>query len=163
MKHTKRKIQTVIDGFYLFLWIVIFQGVGFFMGKITQINLNPWYSSLSKSVLTPTDVTFAIIWPILYVFLAILGFKIFIKENLFSRKIKLIYGVQLLLNWLWTPIFFGLHWVGMALCILSVMLILTGMLTVELHHRKKKLTLLIAPYFIWIIFATYLNGTIWIN
>jgi translocator protein len=163
MKHTKRKIQTVIDGFYLFLWIMIFQGVGFFMGKITQINLNPWYSSLSKSILTPTDVTFAIIWPILYVFLAILGFKIFIKENLFSRKIKLIYGVQLLLNWLWTPIFFGLHWVGMALCILSVMLILTGMLTVELHHRKKKLTLLIAPYFIWIIFATYLNGTIWIN
>lgn len=151
------------DFFYLFIWILMLQIVSYSIGQLTQTNLSSWYNPLIKSTLTPPAITFAIVWPILYTLLAVLGAIIFSPNSMTQKKIKVIYCVQLILNWSWTPIFFYLHWVGIALFILNIMLILTCVLIIQLYSTNKNLALLLIPYLIWIAFAAYLNAVIWMN
>ena len=162
-----RKVQknpTQRLNFMCFLcWIVILQLVGYFMGQITQANLSAWYHPLIKSSLTPPPITFAIVWPALYVLLAVLGAMIFSKENLYPPKIKILYLTQLILNWSWTPIFFYLHWIGTALFFLISMVVITTTLIIKGYSENKKILLLLMPYLVWIIFATYLNAIIWLH
>lgn len=132
------------------------------MGIITRANIHPWYENLAKSLLTPPDISFAIVWPILYLLLAIVGLNLFIKKKNCSLKQRVIYSVQLVLNWLWTPVFFSFHWVDIAYLILVSMVILTTILICDLYNNQRKLAYLLIPYLIWILFATYLNGVIWL-
>ncbi|MCH9757081.1 MAG: tryptophan-rich sensory protein [Gammaproteobacteria bacterium] len=155
-----KKFTTKLDVIYLAIWIIALQSVGYLMGIITQANLEPWYYHLTKSSLTPPDISFAIVWPILYVLLAIVGFNLFLKKNLCSVRQQTIYSAQLILNWLWSPIFFSLHWPWFALVILGLMVTLTAILIYDLYEQHKKLALLLIPYLVWIVFATYLNGVI---
>jgi translocator protein len=148
---------------YFLCWIVILQLAGYFMGQITQENLIAWYHPLIKSTLTPPPITFAIVWPALYLLLAVLGSMVFSKENLYPSKIKILYLMQLILNWSWTPIFFYLHWVGAALFVLSSMVVITTVLIIQGYSENKKILLLLMPYLVWIIFATYLNAIIWLH
>lgn len=147
----------------LLSWVITLQLMGYFMGQLTQDNITPWYDQLLKSSLTPPPITFAIVWPILYTVLAIIGSTIFSKHKTYSKKIKYLYSVQLILNWAWTPIFFHLHWVGTALFVLSSILFLTSALTIDIYAKNKKMFFLLTPYLIWIAFATYLNAVIWIH
>ena len=152
-----------LNRMYFLCWIVILQVVCYFMGQITQANLSAWYHPLIKSTLTPPPIMFAIVWPALYVLLAVLGAMIFSKETQYSQKIKVLYLTQLILNCSWTPIFFYLHWVGIALCVLSSMVVITTALIIAGYAKNKKIFFLLMPYLIWIIFATYLNAIIWLN
>jgi translocator protein len=158
-KHATRRLNLM----YFLCWIVILQLVCYLMGQITQANLSTWYHPLIKSTLTPPSITFAIVWPVLYVLLAILGAMIFSKENQYSPKIKGLYLTQLILNCSWTPIFFYLHWVGTALFVLSSMVVITTALIIASYAKNKKIFFLLMPYLIWIIFATYLNAIIWLH
>ncbi len=153
---------TKIYCFYLFIWIITLQIMGYCMGVLTQENLTPWYTTLTKSALTPPDHVFAIVWPILYLVLAVVGFNIFLKKNQCTAKEKYVYGIQLILNWLWSPIFFHFHAVGAALIILAMMVLLTIILVYMLYSRHRILALLLIPYLAWILFATYLNAIIWV-
>ncbi len=58
---------------YLLLWIIVLQLSGYLMGMLTEANLDPWYRMLNKSSLTPPDIVFGIVWPILYILLAVVG------------------------------------------------------------------------------------------
>jgi translocator protein len=158
-KHPTKRLNLM----YFLCWIVILLLVSYFMGQITQVNLSVWYQPLIKSTLTPPPITFAIVWPALYVLLAILGAMIFSKENQYSPKIKVLYLTQLILNWSWTPIFFYLHRVGIALFFLSSMVVITTALIIEGYAKNKMIFFLFMPYLIWIIFATYLNAIIWLH
>jgi len=160
---TLKKLRQNQNTLSLCMWILTLQVISYLIGLLTQINFSPWYNQLIKSALTPPPITFAIVWPLLYILLAILGSTIFSKNDTSSKKIQFIYSVQLILNWSWTPIFFYLHWSGTALLILAGMLALTSLLMTELHKKNKALLLLLVPYLIWITFATYLNTIIWIN
>ncbi len=162
MTHANKKSTCKkTDLFPVLIWIVALQLIGYSMGRLTGANLHPWYASLTKSLLTPPDITFAIIWPMLYILLAIVGANLFFKKNLFSTEQQTLFGAQLILNWLWSPVFFGLHWVAIAFIILNCMVMLTTVLIYTLYGQHKKLALLLMPYLIWIIFASYLNGVIW--
>lgn len=144
----------------LLLWIISYQAVSFIMGQITQGNIETWYASLPKSSLTPHSLVFPIAWSILYVFLAYLGFLLFhqIKS---TKKIKVLYLIQMLLNWLWTPIFFGLHCLGAALITLSLMVAINAYLTYNFWAISKGYGILSLLYQLWISFALYLNFYIW--
>ena len=64
------------NGIKLILWILSFELIGFFLGLLTQANILSWYEGLNKSILTPPGWVFSIVWPLLYVCLAILGFHL---------------------------------------------------------------------------------------
>ncbi len=147
----------------LIIWIVVFEAIGFFLGMLTQANIHPWYEGLNKSALTPPGFVFSIAWSILYALIAIVGWALW--ENRNNTKIKhlvYLYFIQLVMNWAWTPLFFKLHWLSFSFLWIVVMVCLNGIIIVSIKHEKKAIALALIPYLLWLMFATYLNGVIWV-
>ena len=140
-------------------WIIGFQAVSILMGLITRGGLEPWYITLEKSSLTPPGYVFGIVWPILYVFLAIFGKLIHDKAKVKSIPYLIpIFWFQMILNWLWSPIFFYLQLTATALVIIMILILSNATIIFKsVKGNEAKQTLLIIPYFIWLCFACYLN------
>ena len=145
------------------LWIVVFQIIGYFLGMITQHNIVSWYPTLHKSSLTPPDIFFPIVWFILYCMLAVSGYVLWHYRHQPKAKLALVfYTLQILLNWAWMPLFFYFHWIGVSLFCIAAIIILT-LITILFTHKTYKLScVLLIPYFIWLLFAGYLNAVIWV-
>lgn len=145
------------------VWIIVFQAIGYLLGRFTQDNVITWYSTLNKSSLTPPDIVFPIVWFILYCMLAVAGYLLWQHRHESKGRLALgFYFSQLLLNWAWTPLFFYFHWVGISLLCLVAIIILT-LLTIFIARNTYRLSaILMVPYFIWLLFAGYLNAMVWI-
>ncbi len=120
-------------------------------------NLN-WFHTLNKPAIAPPDWIFAPVWTILYILMAA-SLIILIKTN--SNKSKLIpitlFTIQLALNAIWSPIFFGNMNITGGLVIV-ILLLLTLILTIISFFRISKIAAyLLIPYLIWTSFATILN------
>ncbi len=117
-----------------------------------------WYYSLNKSPFTPPAWIFPVVWTILYLMIAI-SFLFFIKDGFSKDKIfpTVIFIIQLILNFCWSPVYFGLHNIALAFFII-ILLIIFVFINIILFYKKSKIAAyLLIPYFIWIIFAAYLN------
>ncbi len=144
--------------FSLILWIAALILIGSFIGSLTKSEITAWYSTLNRSPLTPENYAFPIAWTILYAIIAICGWIIWRASSFPNlRLIKNLYAIQLILNWSWTPLFFCYHLTGFALVILVIMDILVSMLIYLAYPKIKSASLLMIPYLLWILFATYLN------
>lgn len=145
------------------IWVIIFQIVGFFLGRLTHHDILSWYPILHKSSLTPPDIVFPIVWSILYCMIALSGYSLWQYRHQPQAKLALVfYILQVLLNWTWTPLFFYFHWIGASLFCISMIIIFT-LITIVLTRNTYKLScLMLLPYFIWLIFAGYLNAVIWV-
>ena len=138
----------------LFLWIVIFQLVGILLGLFTKANMDPWYLTLEKSGLTPPDIVFSIVWPILYVMIAAAGWHLWrVKNYVGERLAKTCYVLQVFFNWSWTPIFFVYHQIGMALICIGLMSVFTFMTMCFSYKNRLATAVLLAHYFLWSLFA----------
>ncbi len=145
------------------LWIVVFQIIGFFSGRIAQHDILSWYPFLHKSSLTPPDIVFPIVWFILYCMLAISGYSLWQHRHQQKAKLALIfYGLQVVLNWAWTPLFFYFHWIAASFYCITAIIILTLITIIITRHEYKLSCVMLIPYLIWLVFAGYLNAVIWI-
>jgi benzodiazapine receptor len=146
----------------LILWIVLLIAIGVVIGTLTKPEISTWYSTLKRSILTPPNYVFPIAWTILYGIIGACGWLIWL-ENSFQRPsvIKALYLTQLILNWSWTPLFFHYHLTGLSLIVLGAMDILVGAIICVAYSKMRAVSLLMIPYLLWIIFATYLNFYIW--
>ncbi len=121
-----------------------------------------WYQTLQKPLLTPPDMVFGMAWAVLYVLLGVAAAKAF-RSGLNERTepAMLLLLIQLVLNALWTPVFFGLHSFAGATVIL-VFLLGEG---IYLHRAIKRLdkraAALLLPYWGWLVFASYLTVSFW--
>ncbi len=123
-----------------------------------------WYKSLTKPPFAPPDWLFAPVWGFLYLTIA-LSFLIYITKPAEDKKIGYVYFViQLVLNLAWSPIFFGLKEIFWAF-ILIILMDIFVYLTIRKFYSVSKISgLILIPYFIWILFATYLNaGYLFLN
>lgn len=122
-----------------------------------------WYYALKKPFLNPPSWIFGPVWSVLYV-LIILSFFIFIKsESTFDKKIAIsVFFIQLLLNLSWTPVFFGLKKIFLALLICTLLWLSIICLILLFYKHSKLASLLLVPYFLWTSFALYLNFSLWI-
>lgn len=148
----------------LVLWLIIFQLIGFLLGRLTQNNIATWYQSLHKSVWNPPEIVFPIVWSILYVMIALAGWSLWqYRQESRARLALFFYVIQVLMNWTWTPIFFHWHFIGLGFFLIILMVLFT--LITILITRKKYLfaTLMLIPYWLWLWFAAYLNYFIWIH
>lgn len=139
----------------VFLLVVV--GGGILIGYITLPG--EWYAGLTKPAFNPPNWIFAPVWTVLYVLIAIAGWRCWERAPLGAPM--RIWVVQLVLNFLWSPIFFGAHLMGLALVVILALLVsvLTFMFASWRHDRIA--AWLFAPYAAWVAFAALLNGSLW--
>jgi benzodiazapine receptor len=144
------------------IWVMVFQIMGYCLGKITQHDVLSWYPTLNKSTLTPPDIVFPIVWIVLYCMLAVSGYLLWHYRHQPRAKLAFkFYALQVLLNWAWTPLFFYFHWIGVSLACITAIGVFT-LVTIILTRNQYKLScVLLIPYFVWLLFAAYLNAVIW--
>lgn len=158
MQITKHKTYTS-----LIIWIATLLLIGSSIGSINKSSIDSWYVTLNQSSLTPPNYFFGIAWSILYSMIAISGWLIWRSET-FSRLkiIKILYAIQLILNWSWTPLFFTYHLTGISLlCIILIIVLITSLIIVS-YQKLFTSSLLLIPYLLWSVFAAYLNLYIWL-
>lgn len=117
-----------------------------------------WYYSLNKSPITPPAEVFPIAWTILYVMIA-LSIFFYAKDGLRQEKVipLVVFSIQIILNLLWSPVFFDSHDIKLAFIII-LLLIVFVLANIILFYRTSRISAyLLIPYFIWLIFAAYLN------
>lgn len=140
----------------LILWILFFESVGFLLGLLTQANIYSWYEPLHKSLLTPPGFIFSIVWILLYALLAVIAWILTLNKR-FPNKVRVLFTIQMLMNWSWSPMFFGLHWLIPSAIWLISLTCLNLILILEAKKTNKTIAWLLIPYTIWLIFASYLN------
>lgn len=138
------------------LAIVVVIAVGSGIG--TTIGPDEWFRSIEKPVFNPPSWVFAPVWTILYVFIAIAFARTMLRDP--KGPAMQVWIVQMLLNWSWTPLWFGLHMMWGAFAVIVALWI--SILTFIVLTRKTDpvSALLFAPYLAWVSFAAVLNGTI---
>lgn len=122
-----------------------------------------WYAALEKPAFTPPSWVFGPVWTTLYILMGVAAFLVW-RRGLGVRAVRVALGWfagQLVLNALWSPVFFGWHRIGSAL---AVIVLLWAAIVVTLYHFSrvsKTAGLLLGPYLLWVSFATMLNASIW--
>lgn len=150
------------DYLSLALWVGLMIAIGWIIGSITKPEISAWYATLNRSSLTPPNYVFPITWTILYTIIGICGWLIWLQPSGNQLKtIKLLYITQLIFNWIWSPLFFSYHLTGLSLLVVSLMDILVGTLIWLAYPKIRSVSLLMIPYLLWILFASYLNFYIW--
>lgn len=121
-----------------------------------------WYAQLAKPALTPPGFVFPIAWTTLYICIGVALYLVTIATAPGARRMPLaIFAAQLVLNGLWSWIFFGLHAVGAALVEIVALWLAIVATIVVFRRTSPTAAKLLVPYLAWVTFATYLNAAIW--
>ena len=119
---------------------------------------NAWFAALRKPELMPPAWAFPVAWTSLYILMGLAIALILHARGARGRGLAItLFVAQLLLNYLWSPVFFGMHKVGLALGIIIAMLLLAGAATVLFARIRRTAALLMLPYLAWLAFAAVLN------
>ena len=154
------RIKEVI---YLGFSIFICLGAGMIGSIYTSSSIDTWYATLEKPTFNPPSWLFAPVWTTLYF---LMGISLFLISRHGLRKggIKLaisIFGLQLVLNALWSFIFFGMQNPFLAFMEIIVLWIAILITIMAFYKIKKVASVLLVPYIIWVTIATILNYYIW--
>jgi len=121
-----------------------------------------WYQNLKKPSFNPPGWVFGPVWTILYIMMGVSAFLI-LQKDISVNAVKtalVIFLIQLLLNAVWTPLFFGLK--SPLLAFIDIVLLWFGILftIVKFYGISKPAALLLIPYLLWVTFASVLNFAI---
>lgn len=124
----------------------------------TTVGPDEWYRALVKPSFNPPAWVFGPVWTVLYVFIGIAFARTFMRQP--RGPAMQVWIVQMLLNWSWTPLWFGLHlmWAAFAVIVALWLSILAFILITRKDDPVS--ALLFLPYLAWVSFAGVLNGTI---
>lgn len=133
--------------------------LGFLSGRLSNSGYeNRWFNALSKPDIVPPGWVFGVAWTLLYVMMGVAVSMILHARGAKGRGIALgLFGAQLLLNLMWTPLFFAAHKVTGALILIVVILGLVIATTFAFAPIRKAAAWLLVPYMVWLSFATILT------
>ncbi|UWQ18375.1 tryptophan-rich sensory protein TspO [Jannaschia sp. M317] len=117
-----------------------------------------WYRGLSKPSWTPPDWVFPVVWTTLYLALAFAGARVAPLEG--SAYAMAFWALQIALNTLWTPVFFGLQRMKAGLVVIVLLWLAVAGLLVSLWPLDKIAFLVVAPYLVWVTIAAALNASV---
>ena len=143
----------------LILSLVICQLAGFIGAIFTMDSIPTWYAALNKPSFNPPNNVFGPVWTILYVMMGISMFLIW-KEGLKNKDVKnafIFFIIQLILNSLWSVVFFGAHSVFGGLIIIVLLWLAVLYCIISFRKISRVASILLIPYLLWITFATLLN------
>ena len=144
--------------------IAVSQAAGLVGTIFTLPSIPTWYASLEKPALTPPSWVFGPVWTGLFLLMGIAAFLIW-KNSTQNKGVKIALGIfmlQLVLNTLWSFLFFGLQDPWLALIEIACLWAAILVTLVLFYKIKPAAGLLLIPYLLWVSFATYLNYSIWI-
>ena len=119
-----------------------------------------WYAGLVKPSFNPPDWIFAPVWTTLYIMIAVAGWRTW--ERRFEGPAMQIWFGQLAVNFAWSPVFFSLHAIGLALVVIALMLALIIAFVAISWKRDRLSAWLFVPYVAWVAFASTLNTSLFI-
>lgn len=144
--------------------IIGVQMAGILGSVFTITSVESWYAMLEKPAFQPPNWVFGPVWTTLYLLIAISLFLVWrLDAKKVGRKEALtIFLVQIILNFLWSILFFGLQSPLLALIEISI---LWGVILLNIavfYRLSKTAAILLVPYLAWVSFASFLNFSIWI-
>jgi len=141
----------------LIVFVVVIQGIGALIGM--TFAPGEWYEGLAKPFFNPPGYIFGIVWPVLYLLVAIAGWRVFSGEGEMPG-----WGLwisQMLLNFAWSPVFFGAQQIFWAMWVLVAILVLSLSFMATHWHRDRIAAFCFVPYTAWLAFAFVLNFSVW--
>tara|TARA_R100001129_G_scaffold137406_2_gene98716 strand:- start:7403 stop:7852 length:450 start_codon:yes stop_codon:yes gene_type:complete len=136
----------------LIAFLVLTVGGGLLIGSVSAPD--QWYQNLVKPALNPPSWVFAPVWTILYVMIAVAGARVWSKD--LETPVRL-WFIQMILNFLWSPVFFVAHKPGWAIIVIVLMFFAIISFIVSTWNRDRVASYLFMPYAAWVAFAAYLN------
>ncbi|WP_346927833.1 TspO/MBR family protein [uncultured Arthrobacter sp.] len=132
-------------------------------GLATGNNVDGWYATADKAPWTPPNWVFGPVWTFLYTAMAVAAWLVWRRQAEGTRPALTAYAVQLVLNLLWTPAFFGLYptlgtaalWIAFG--IIAALVVAVSVTIVRFGPISRTAGLLLLPYLAWIVFASSLN------
>lgn len=144
----------------LAVFLVVVLGGGLLIGYATPPG--DWYAALEKPSFNPPGWLFGPVWSVLYVLIAIAGWRVWRASG--NSTLRVLWIVQLVLNFLWSPVFFGAQMPGAALVVIIALLPTILAFIASAWGRDRVAGWLFVPYVAWVAFATLLNFSIvWLN
>ncbi|MGB8400299.1 TspO/MBR family protein [Bradyrhizobium sp.] len=144
----------------LALCLLLCLGVGMLGSLVTRSEIPTWYAELNKPAWTPPALVFPIAWTLLYVLMAVSLWRLWDRVSpSAARKAAIIWFlIQLALNALWSPVFFGWHGIQTALAVIVSLLIAIAMTVLTASRVDRLAAWLLAPYLAWVTYATTINA-----
>jgi tryptophan-rich sensory protein len=144
--------------------VVTCLAVGYFSGMVTRSAIITWYPTLAKPNFNPPNWVFAPVWSMLYTMMGVAAGLVWnrIEQEAAAVKSALIFfSIQLVLNALWSFLFFGLKNPMLS----GIEIIILWLMIYETYTKFAKINkiagYLFIPYLLWVSFAMVLNGSIW--
>jgi len=146
----------------LFLSVIVCELVGFLGTPFTTAAIPTWYAALNKPFFSPPNWIFGPVWTSLYFLMGVSFFLIW-KQKKQTKKVQLAqiyFLIQLALNFIWTPIFFGLRSPELGLVVIIAMWMFILITMRKFYSLSRWARYLLIPYLLWVSFATMLNAAI---
>ena len=132
-------------------------------GFFTANNLYPWFSLLTKPSFNPPSWIFSPVWTVLYTLMGISLFLFLKADNFKNKTIGVVFfAIQLVLNGLWSIVFFGLHQLLLAFVVIMALLVFIILSIIEFYKVSKPAAYILIPYLIWASFASVLNISLYL-
>lgn len=151
------------DAIKLISAILICEAAGILGSLFTASAIPTWYATLNKPSFNPPNWVFAPVWTTLFAMMGVAAFLVW-KKGLSQPGVKLALGLfllQLLFNFLWSVMFFGLHSPLAGLIDIAALWI-TLAITIWLFFKLSTVAgMLLLPYLAWVSFASVLNFALW--
>lgn len=119
------------------------------------------YQDLHQPAFSPPGWVFPLVWTILYILMGISAYIISRTRNSMREPALFLYVVQLIVNFLWSPLFFGAGWYLFAFFWLLFLIYLAAAMVYDFYKIQPLAAYLQIPYLLWLVFAAYLNLGIW--
>ncbi len=155
--------HTVMQVLMLAISILICLLPGLIGSRITSKAIPEWYAYLKKPSFTPPNWVFGPAWTTLYVLMGIALFLVW-RKGISTPGVKvalIVFAIQLVINAIWTPVFFGLRSPGGGLIVIVALWITILFAIIRFIPISKTAGFLLFPYIAWVSFATALNLSIY--
>ena len=121
-----------------------------------------WYAALKKPSWNPPGWVFGPVWSALYTMMAVAAWLVWKRGGFAAQRRPLtIFLVELTLNAVWTPLFFGLHWTGVAFAEIVLLWLAMAATIAAFRPVSRAAAWLLVPYLAWVSFASVLNFALW--
>ena len=141
----------------LLLFIILVVGIGLGLGYFFRPG--EWYAALEKPAFTAPSVVFTYVWPVLYVLIAVAGWRVFTTET--GGGAWGWWLVALLLNFLYTPLAFGENLLGWSTIVVFAALVAAIAFIRSTWHRERFAGACFVPYTLWLGYAFTLSVALW--
>tara|TARA_B100000809_G_C15140632_1_gene533126 strand:- start:13542 stop:14003 length:462 start_codon:yes stop_codon:yes gene_type:complete len=122
--------------------------------------MTDWYRNLNQAPWSPPGWVFGVAWTTIMICFSI--YMAYLFKFFKGTRLIVLFGIQFVLNIIWNYIFFNQHLMGLGLIVIVSLTIIVGTFLMSYYNKMKLKSLLVLPYFLWLLIATSLNTYIYL-